>query len=208
MKRIFFIILTLTSFNLFSQTPCGSIIEKIDLPISYSLNSALPPDPCDAKSDYGTERDLIVSTNPVGIQIKKKIKILVETLIDPDNCQIETREISRDTIEVGREKVYVASIKPVGGYWTVRMELMVYAPVSRPSGCFATKLPNRSMDWNNQFDLKDYWVVHTGNFQSLESARLATIQLKEMFPEFCRAYPYFLPEGCKEQYQYKSKINY
>lgn len=192
-----------------NQFPCGSIVERIEIPVEYSTLSPLPPDPCDALPSYGTEKVLTVSTQPEYLEIQKRIRVVVETLINPDDCTSEAREVSRDTIEVSREKIYVASTTPVGGYWTVRMELMTYAPASRPVGCNATKLPEGAMSQQykdgSTIELKEYWVIHNGKYSTPSEAKSATKRLKANYPEFCRAYPYLLPSGCKNQYEYKQQ---
>ncbi len=196
----------LSSNLLFSQTPCGAITERVPIPLQYSTKTPLPPDPCDALPTYGTEKELTVSTQPEYLEIKKTIRVVVETLIDPDNCTSTAREVSRDTIEVGRQLIYAASTTPTGGYWTVRMELMMYAPNSRPAGCYATKLPAGALSQQYKdgttINLKEYWVVHAGQYVSKEEASQATKELKRSYPEFCRAYTYFLPENCQQQYKY------
>lgn len=206
MKHFLMYTLLFVATSLFSQspTPCGSIVERVALPSEYSTNTPLKPDPCDALADYGTEKVLTVSTQPEYLEIKKKIRVVVE--IDPDNC--EAHELSRDTVEVSREKIYVASTRPVGGFWTVRMELLMYAPASRPAGCNATKLPEGALSQKykdgSTIELKEYWVVHNGQYPTKAEAAAATKRLKAKYPEFCRAYPYLLPEGCKNQYEYKT----
>jgi len=205
--------LLLLSTQLYSQNkvPCGSIVERVEIPVQHSTMNPLPPDPCDALASYGTVKVLTVSTEPEYLEIKKQIRVVVETLIDPDNCTSVAQELSRDTIEVSREKIYAASTEPVGGYWTVRMELMMYSPLSRPAGCYATKLPSGALSQQykdgSTIELKEYWVVHSGQYETQAEARLATKRLKSLHPEFCRAYAYLLPEGCKNQYQYKSSFN-
>jgi hypothetical protein len=203
--------LLLLSTYLFAQNkvPCGAITERVPIPSEYSTTNPLPPDPCDALADYGTKKILIVSTEPEYIEIKKQIRVVVETLIDPDNCTSVAHELSRDTVEVSRQLIFAASTVPTGGYWTVRMELMMYPPKSRPAGCYATKLPQgaKSQQYKDgsAIELKDYWVIHKGNFFYKEEAMEAAKRLKAQYPEFCRAYPYFLPEGCKKQFRYDHK---
>lgn len=194
MNKLTLLILTFLATDLVAQ-PCKDLIEKVNLPVAYSLNPQLPPDPCDALSSYGTERILTVSERPEYLEVRKRIRVVVETVWDSETCTAETKELSRDTVIVGQQKIYSASNVPTGGYWTVRMELMVYAPVSRPVDALATKLPNGR--------LQDYWVIHTGQFNTIDEAKQATKQLKSVHPEFCRAYAYYLPEGCKSQYKYQ-----
>jgi hypothetical protein len=209
MKNLLIFTSLIVTTQLFSQSqpvPCGAITERVPIPLKYSMNARLPPDPCDALASYNTERVISVCTTPNYLEIKKQIRVVVETLIDPDNCNSVARELSRDTIEVGRKLIYAASTTPTGGYWTVRMELVVYAPVSRPVGFYATKLPNGSMSQEykdgSTIDLKEYWVVHVGEYKTITEAKKATNELKKTHPEFCRAYPYFLPNGCEHQYKY------
>jgi len=208
MRNYLVLTFLLISNLLFSQVPCGSIVERVPIPSEYSTNTPLPPDPCDALADYGTEKVLTVSTQPEYLEIKKKIRVVVETLIDPDNCTSVAHELSRDTIEISREKIYAASTVPVGGYWTVRMELLMFAPASRPAGCYATKLPEGALSQKykdgSTIEINEYWVVHSGQYETKAEASAATKRLKSKYPEFCRAYAYMLPEGCQNQYQYKS----
>jgi hypothetical protein len=205
MKQILiaFILLPLLGYSQSQQSaPCGAITERVPIPAEYSINGRLAPDPCDALADYGTEKQPTISATPEYLEIKKRIRVVVETLIDPDNCSTQVRELSRDTIVVGQENVYIASTQPTQGYWTVRMELMVYPPSSRPAGCLVTKLPSGAMAQDNAQDLRDYWVVHYGEYTSKSEAKSATALLKQRHPEFCRAYAYFLPQGCKYQFKY------
>ena len=197
--------------QLFAQTqvPCGSIVERVEIPVEHSSMTPLPPDPCDALADYGTKRVLTVSTQPEYLEIQKRIRVVVETLINPDDCSSEAHELSRDTVEVSRKKIYVASTEPVGGYWTVRMELMMYAPASRPDGCYATKLPRGAMSQQYKdgsiIELKEYWVIHNGQYETKAEASAATKRLKAEYPEFCRAYAYLLPQGCENQHEYRNR---
>jgi hypothetical protein len=205
MKKLFNLLLLLIPvFGYTQQTsaPCGAITERVPIPAEYSTNAPLPPDPCDALADYGTEKSPTISATPEYLEIEKRIRVVVETLIDPDNCSTQVREISRDTIVVGQRKVYVASTEPTSEYWTVRMELMVYPPNSRPDGCLVTKLPDGAMAQDNTQEIKDYWVVHYGQYRSKAEAKAATTLLKQRHPEFCRAYAYLLPAGCQYQFQY------
>jgi len=185
-----------------TSAPCGAITERVPIPAEHSFNIPLAPDPCDALPYYGTEKRPTISATPEYLEIKKQIRVVVETLIDPDNCSAQVRELSRDTVVASQKRVYVASAAPTEGYWTVRMELMVYPPNSRPAGCLVSKLPDGAMAQNNAQEIKDYWVVHYGKYTGKSEAREATVLLKQRYPEFCRAYAYYLPAGCQYQFEY------
>ncbi len=177
MKKLIFIFLF--PFNLIAQ--CDNLVKQQIIPIQHSLMEQLEPDPCNALSDYGTRRILTHSPSNGLIEKKFKVKINQEISWDPDNCQAQTKELSRDTILI-EEKVTAQQpgkiTKPI---FTVRMELLQKPPQSRPSGTKCTKL----MEGN----LSGYWIVHYGEYSNMEEARQATIQLKQRWPEFCRAFP-------------------
>lgn len=179
----------------FSQRPCEDLIQRFEFPVEHSTNGPLVPDPCNALNDYGTERILQISPTPGYQEIKKMVRVTTETIWDPETCHAESKVLSRDTIEISNKRYNSVITATDGGYWTVRMELMVYPPLSRPKGSLATKLPNTN--------LKDYWVIHRGKFETEKEARLAVKILKEQYPEFCRSFAYFLPEGCQFQYKYE-----
>lgn len=194
------------TFNLNAQ--CDELTQRFDLPVMHSIESPMEPDPCDAKDNYGTVSNLIYS--PIGgyQEIKKRIRIVSETIWDADNCKAETNILSQDTIEISNQRFGQRKGQTTGGYWTVRMELMVLPPASRPEGTMCTKLPKGSLTQTykdgSTRELKDYWVVHTGKFSNAEEAKIAVKRFKEAYPEFCRAYAYFLPTDCEYQYQYKN----
>jgi hypothetical protein len=166
----------------------------------------MTPDPCDAKSNYGTVSELIHAPISGYQEIKKRIRVVSETAWDADNCKAETTILSRDTIEISNQRFSQKPGQKTGGYWTVRMELMVLPPASRPEGSFCTKLPKGSLTQTYKDgttrELKDYWVVHTGKFSGAEEAKIAVKRFKEAYPEFCRSYAYYLPENCEYQYRY------
>lgn len=201
MKNLILLILILTFISTLTQAqkPCD-LTQRFEYPIVHSLNSQMVPDPCDALDDYSTVKRLTVSATATYLEVKKMVKVVNETTYDPETCAAESREISRDTIIVSSKSVNVADNRPTGGYWTIRMELMVFAPQSRPDECLATKLPQGER-------LEDYWVTHYGKFANVQEAKLACKEFKELHPEFCRAYAYYLPEGCRFQYKYFSILN-
>lgn len=207
MKNSLIFLLSFIALNLNAQ--CDELKQRFDFPVAYSIQSPLTPDPCDALSDYGTNRVLSVSPTEGYLEVKKRVKVVSETTWDADNCIAATIVLSRDTITIS-ERVYPSrSDVKVGGFWTVRMELLILPPNSRPAGTYATKLPKGAMSQiyknGSQIDLNDYWVIHTGQFDNPAEAKVAVKKFKELHPEFCRAYAYFLPSGCDTQYSFSSK---
>lgn len=206
MKKLLTILLTLFALNLSAQ--CDELKQRFEFPVEHSIQSPLNPDPCDALSNYGTNRVLSVSPTEGYLEVKKRVKVVSETTWDADNCIAATTILSRDTITIS-ERVYPSrSDVKVGGFWTIRMELLILPPSSRPDGTFATKLPKGSLSMTykdgSTLELKDYWVIHTGHFINVTDAKVAVKKFKELHPEFCRAYAYFLPEGCEYQYKFTS----
>ena len=211
MKHLIIFALLFQVLNLNAQSKnhdCDELLQRFEFPVEHSIQSPLNPDPCDALSDYGTDRVLRVAPVAGYLEVKKRIKVVSETTWDADNCNAVTTILSRDTITLSERKYPTHSDKLVGGYWTIRMELLVQPPNSRPAGSFATKLPKGAMSQTytdgSQIDLNDYWVIHTGQFTDAISAKKACIEFKEENGEFCRAYVYYLKYGCDTQYEFTS----
>jgi len=208
MNKILFL-LFLPTF-LLGQNPCEELLERFEFPIAYSIQSPMEPDPCDALADYGTVSELIYAPKAGYQEIKKRVRVVSETTWDADNCIAQTNILSRDTIEISNKIYGRQSGEGTGGYWTVRMELLILPPQSRPEGSMCTKLPSGALTQTykdgSTRELKDYWVVHYGIFQNQPDAKQACKEFKRLHPEFCRAYAYWLLEGCEYQYQYKSNL--
>jgi hypothetical protein len=214
MKHSIIFALLFQVLNLNAQSKnhdCDELLQKFEFPVEHSIQSPLTPDTCNALPDYGTNRVLRVAPVAGYLEVKKRIKVVSETTWDADNCLAQTTILSRDTITLSERKYPTHSDKLVGGYWTIRMELMVQPPNSRPAGSFATKLPKGAMSqtYNNgsTLELKDYWVVHTGQFTDAIAAKQACREFKKSHPEFCRAYAYWLPSGCEYQYEFTDENN-
>jgi len=209
MKNLLIFTFIFIALNLNAQ--CDELTERFGFPVMHSINSPLTPDPCDALSDYGTIRELTIAPSEGYQEIKKRIRVVTETTWDADHCIAETVILSRDTSVISEQIFPSHSNRSVGGFWTIRMELLVMPPNSRPSGSFATKLPKGSMSMTykdgTNLELKDYWVVHTGRFENQSDAKIAVQRFKELHPEFCRAYAYWLPSGCLFQYRFNENLN-
>lgn len=174
---------------------CDQLTQRFDLPVQYSIKSQLDPDPCDAKSDYRTKSELVYSPISGYQEIKKQVKVITATTYDPDNCKGKTEVVSVDTTEISNKIFGAKKGQTTGGYWTMRLELMVLPPASRPQGSMATKLPLGESK-------EGYWVIHVGTFVSAETAKKELKLFKNAYPEFCRAYVYYLPSNCEYQYKY------
>jgi len=196
---LFFSILVVVSFGQTSfqaSNICEGLTTKSPLPMSYSgPKDRLIPDPCNAKDSYGSQLALVYAPDPGYVEQQRQIKVITESIWDSRTCQMTSREVSRDTIIVHEEVIPSQSPKNVGGYWTVRMELMVKPPDSRPVGAMVSKLPSSN--------LEGYWVVHMGSADTKEEIQKYLKPFKAEYPEFCRAYVYWLPFGIEYQYEYR-----
>jgi hypothetical protein len=188
---------------------CEELIQRFEFPLQYSMQSPLTPDPCDAKSNYGTIGELVYSPVSGYQEVKKRVRVVSETSWDADNCKAETTVLSRDTVVISNQRFGQRPGRTTGGYWTIRMELLIQPPGSRPDGSMCTKLPKGSLTQKykdgSTREIKDYWVVHYGQYFNEFDCKDAVKEFKAQYPEFCRAYAYFLPGECEYQYQYKNQ---
>jgi hypothetical protein len=168
------------------------------MPTLYNaeIKPSLAPDPCGAKQRYPGTPNLTCSPAAGEHIIKYGVKIITETIINGEDCEVTTREISRDTFVISAETV-VGQTRTVGGGYIVQCELLTKAPKSRPVGFMATLLPKGDK-------YSGYWTTHYGGeYATAKEAEAAKESLKSLHPEFCSAFVRRLPNNCTHRFEYR-----
>ena len=100
--------------------------------------------------------------------------------LDPEKCSPVLKDYGTEAI---------VPIK-----WTARVELLTYRPSSRPEGFRAIKIA-----FTEEFG--GYIAVCFGNYETKGEAEDAVHQIRNQYPEFCKAFVWQVPKF-DEQYRY------
>jgi len=181
------------------QTPSNdcNLETRYQTPTTHAAptkQKPLTPDPCQAKPKYAGI-PILTCSPPTGEQIiKYGVRIVSETVVS-SNCEVTTREISRDTFVESAETVFTKQ-NAVGGLWVVQFECKTEVPKTRPVGFMATLLPESA-------EYAGYWVTHSAEYSNSKDAEKARLEFKEKYPEFCSAFVRQLPENCQYRFEYR-----
>ncbi len=182
------------SFALSAQFNCDGLLTRTNIPFDIPIMDTLPPDPCGARPPYSNTGVLTVSP-PQGQKVQhRSVVIYTQTTVD-HKCNVEVVEVRRDTIVTKEFILYGSRTGFVGDSYVVQCEMLLEAPETRPNGFMATLL--------SQYDkYSGYWVVHYGEYNTVEEAQVALRKLKRDHPEFCSSFVRKLPAGCEFRYEY------